>query len=99
MLEFYLPEYNVGIECQGIQHFQPTSFSNVVDIEEEYKEVLRRDKEKYEQCINNGVVLYYYSNLGIKYPYQVYEDFEELLNAIKNDNSIKTKECPCCGCV
>ena len=98
-LDFYLPEYNVGIECQGIQHFQPTSFSNVVDIEEEYKEVLRRDKEKYEQCINNGVVLYYYSNLGIEYPYQVYEDFEELLNAIKNDNSIKTKECPCCGCV
>ena len=25
-LDFYLPEYNIGIECQGIQHFKPIDF-------------------------------------------------------------------------
>lgn len=25
-LDFYLPEYNVGIECQGIQHFEPVAY-------------------------------------------------------------------------
>lgn len=22
-LDFYLPDYNIAIECQGIQHFEP----------------------------------------------------------------------------
>lgn len=27
-LDFYLPDYNIGIECQGIQHFEPIDFGN-----------------------------------------------------------------------
>ena len=26
-IDFYLPDYNIAIECQGIQHFQPTDFA------------------------------------------------------------------------
>jgi glutaredoxin len=91
-LDFYLPDYNTAIECQGIQHFQPTTFSYTLTKEKAYEDILRRDKEKYEQCVNNGIKLYYYSNLGIEYPYKVYEDFDELLNEIKNGNSNKTEE-------
>lgn len=97
-LDFYLVDYNVGIECQGYQHFIPVKFSKNEKLskEELLEENKRRDKEKLEACNNNGVKLYYYANLkNIIYPYKVYEDFDELLNAIINDNSKETGEmCP-----
>ena len=26
-LDFYLPEYNIAIECQGLQHYKPVDFA------------------------------------------------------------------------
>ena len=77
-LDFYLPEYNIAIECQGRQHFEPNEF---LDSDEKVKE---RDKIKKKLCDENGIKLLYYSNLGIEYPYQVFEDKEELLKEIIN---------------
>ena len=79
-IDFYLPRYNVGIECQGEQHF--TNFRWEKDNE---KLVIRktRDRIKYELCKEHGVKLLYYSNLGINYPYEVFEDKEKLLEEIK----------------
>jgi hypothetical protein len=83
-LDFYLPQYNVGIECQGIQHFMPQAFGGVSkeEAEAKYEETIRLDEQKRRLCEENGVKLFYYSNLGIEYPYKVFEDKKDLLNNI-----------------
>lgn len=48
------------------------------------EETQKRDKIKKQLCEKNGIKLFYYSNLGIKYPYKVYENKNELFNLIKN---------------
>lgn len=77
-LDFYLPKYNVAIECQGKQHFGLGGW-----ISNEFKVIKERDERKRKLCNENGIKLLYYSNLGIKYPYKVYEDKNEILKEIK----------------
>ena len=76
-LDFYLPQYNVAIECQGKQHFGIGDWDN-----EDFNIIEDRDNKKRKLCEENGVKLLYYSNLGIKYPYFVFENKEELLKEI-----------------
>ena len=84
-LDFYLPEYNVAIECQGIEHFQASNSKKSYFNEEKVNTIKERDKRKLKLCIENNVNLLYYSNLGIKYPYKVYENKEILLKNILNN--------------
>ena len=85
-LDFYLPKYNTAIECQGSQHFIPTAFGSKVQTPEScFENIINRDKRKKILCEKNGVKLLYYSNLGIEYPYQVFENKEELLKEITNE--------------
>lgn len=58
-LDFYLPEYNVAIECQGGQHYKPIDFFGGV---EEFNERVKRDKLKFNLCSENGVKLFYYAH-------------------------------------
>ena len=81
-IDFYLPDYNVAIECQGIQHFVPSDNKKSFFNEKKVCEVKRNDKIKKELCNKNGLKLYYYSNLGIQYPYEVFEDKNNLLKEI-----------------
>lgn len=84
-LDFYLPNHNIAIECQGGQHFIPTSFgSNKYTASEQLKLTQKRDNIKSKLCKENGIKLLYFSNLGIKYPYKVIENKKELLNEIRN---------------
>lgn len=78
-LDFYLPQYNAAIECQGKQHF---GFGGWKDNEEEYKEIMQRDELKRKLCEEHGIKVYYFSNLGIEYPYKVFEDLDALLTEI-----------------
>lgn len=78
-LDFYLPDYGIAIECQGIQHFEETDF-----FEDSLDDIKRRDERKRKNCEEHGVKILYYGNLHIDYPYQVIEDKEELLKEIKN---------------
>ena len=78
-LDFYLPEYNVGIECQGEQHFQKSGWGKGDNGEK----VLKRDLNKSKLCEKHNVKLYYYSKLNIDYPYNVFENKENLLDFIK----------------
>lgn len=55
-LDFYLPNYNIAIECQGEQHFQGGWLIN----EEESKLIRVRDEVKRKQCVENGVELIYF---------------------------------------
>ena len=76
-LDFYLPKYNIGIECQGIQHYQPVRFGGITEenaIKQlEYTQKL--DKRKKELCNVNQVKLYY-----LKYD----EDIEDFYKSIVN---------------
>lgn len=60
-LDFYLPDYNTAIECQGIQHFEPTDFSGknseVVKFLFETNKI--RDDIKQKLCEENNVNLIY----------------------------------------
>lgn len=86
-LDFYLPEYNIGVECQGAQHFIPSNFGTSKRSPEEcFQMVLRRDKEKLEKCQANGVKLLYFSQpMNIHFPYQVFTDYNEILLEIKQN--------------
>lgn len=81
-LDFYIPKYNVAIECQGKQHFIKESGWRKDSKEEEFNKLVERDNKKRKLCEEHGIKLLYYSNLGIEYPYKVYEDKNELLNEI-----------------
>ena len=61
-LDFFIPQKNIGIECQGKQHFMETLFG------ETFETLLDRDKKKRQLCDENGVKIYYivdkkYSNI------------------------------------
>ena len=58
-LDFYLPDYNIAIECQGEQHFIPIPIFNG---EEGLKVNRQRDIEKYEKCVKNNIKIYYFIN-------------------------------------
>ena len=88
-LDFYLPDYNVAIECQGIQHFRESENSIINDTLEE---IQNRDKLKERLCNEHGIKIYYYSNLGIEYPYHVYEGMGLMFSDIKNKNNGVSKD-------
>ena len=87
-LDFYLPKYNVAIECQGRQHFEGVNFgSNVLTSEQCLKECQERDLKKNKLCCENNVKLLYFSNLGIDYPYEVIENKDLLIRKIYESSS------------
>ena len=89
-LDFYLPEYNAIIECQGIQHFEPTDFANKGKnwSFQKYIKTKEIDQIKFDLCKENGLKVFYYSNLKIQFPYEVYTDKNKLIKAIKNGINI-----------
>ena len=83
-LDFYLPEYNIGIECQGRQHFEP-----VIDFggEESFKATIERDKKKLILCKEYGVKLLYYDsecNHNEFLGEEVYNNENNLIKKIKS---------------
>lgn len=75
-LDFYIPEINVAIECQGKQHFKPVDFAGqgrdwaINELEKNIK----RDALKRQKCKDNGVELIYY----------VDEKYKEYINEKEN---------------
>lgn len=80
-LDFYLPKFNVAIECQGRQHFYQNSIYNT---KEKIEDIIERDKKKYLTCIENGLTVYYitYVNYNKEYFTILYKDKEMLFNKI-----------------
>lgn len=77
--DFYLPDYNVCIEYDGIQHFEPIEFFGG---EQKFAEQQYNDNIKTQYCIDNNITL-----LRIKYN----QDIEMELNKFFNDIKL-TKE-------
>ena len=84
-LDFYLPDYNVAIECQGIQHFIPKSFGG--NEKSKFSKQIELDELKSLKCKNNGVKLIYYSYKNIVpknwNKYSVITDTKSILAEIK----------------
>lgn len=80
-LDFYLPKYNIAIECQGIQHLAPYgNFGSSKKTKEEiYEKVCELDDLKNKLCNENGVNIIYYTNENIEYRYPIFRNKEELL--------------------
>lgn len=78
-LDFYLPEYNIAIECQGRQHFIPIDFfgGEKFLIETNY-----RDKLKYILCKKKGINIKY-----INYTDKIKEKLKLII--IKNEKRNK----------
>lgn len=76
-LDFYLPDYNIAIECQGEQHFRPFRFET-----DDNKLILRkeRDKIKLDECHKNGIDILYFSDYN--YDASIITDFTQLLRKI-----------------
>ena len=69
-LDFYLPDYNIAIECQGVQHYEPNGFYS----EECVNSQKERDTLKLNLCIEHGINIYY-----IKYNEDIEESIIKLL--------------------
>jgi len=77
-LDFFLPKFSIGIECQGVEHFKPVErFKGSGGFENTNE----RDVLKYRLCGNNKVKLLYYTNL---------KEYNTFLNEslIKNEDDL-----------
>ena len=92
-LDFYLPDYNIAIECQGIQHFVPTFYNKTqrsnkdIYIKNFYVGQLR-DEIKYNLCNEHNIKIFYYSTLNKEYKHKLYNDVNELITDIIKNNQI-----------
>ena len=72
-LDFYLPKFNIAIECQGEQHFKPIQYRseqmmNGTTKEKRLLENKNRDTKKKEKCKQNNIrLLYYLPKKDVKY--------------------------------
>lgn len=84
-VDFYLPGYNIAIECQGEQHFEEIKYFGG---KESLQLTVDRDKNKLNLCNEHNIKLLYISNLGddYPYPYNVFTNIEDLINEIKKTN-------------
>ena len=60
--DFYLPEFKIAIECQGIQHFEPIGFFGG---EEVLKKQQESDFQKKEYCDKNGIKIVYVTDRNL----------------------------------
>ena len=82
-LDFYLPEYNIAIECQGVQHFGPYAFFGG---DKGFYKQIERDYKKLKKCIEHNIKVLYYTNPSFDTLYEVITDKEELIKIITNED-------------
>lgn len=82
-LDIYIPEYNVAIECQGEQHFEPIDFANKGEkwSTENLKHIQELDATKKLLCEEHNVKLLYFAKH--KYNEEIITSTDMLLEKIK----------------
>lgn len=77
-LDFYLPDFNIAIECQGIQHFEPKAFFGG---DNGLSEIVERDNKKLKKCLNKNLEMIYVVDnekyFDKKYHFDVVEPFSD----------------------
>ncbi len=82
-LDFYLKEYSLAIECQGIQHFKPVDFAGKGKewANQAFEEIKKRDDIKLKKCLSNGIkMIYVIDNVEYfknRYHFNIVEPFSE----------------------
>lgn len=77
-LDFYLPDYNIAIECQGEQHFRVPNFGNTYEHSVMiFEQTQIRDKIKKDLCQQHNIPIYY-----INYNESVEEKMKQLLERL-----------------
>lgn len=92
-IDIFLPDYNVGVEYQGRQHFTPVSRYGGV---KEYEKTIERDERKFNLCKKNGVTIYYFTyekNKEIPKEYfgRIFTDEGNLISEIKTNGEYGSK--------
>lgn len=84
-VDFYLPDYNIAIECQGKQHFIGNTFYS-----QNINRIIERDKIKKEYLEQHNILVLYFTNeKGIDYYFgELFVDKKELLNRIKENEKL-----------
>ena len=86
-IDFYLPEYGVFMECQGIQHFVVPNFKYKTNL----NKILERDERKFKRVSEHGYrILYYttednfkYRNISNIYDNNLYTNIDDLFKHLK----------------
>ncbi len=76
-LDFYLPKYNIAIECQGVQHYKPIEYFGGKD---KFEYIKCLDEKKRELCKEN--------NLNLIYLDYKANDVNNLIKTIQNETTI-----------
>ena len=78
-LDFYLPDYNIAIECQGIQHYEPVDqYGGNKRLEQQ----IESDSRKLKLCSENGIKILYFTKYKIEGE-NIVKNKKELINKIK----------------
>lgn len=84
-IDFFLPDYNIGIEYHGRQHFIPIpKFGG----DEGFEKTKERDYRKHQKCQENGLTIYYLTFEKCdtsNYFSKVYTDLDELYSKIEQE--------------
>ena len=83
-IDFYLPRYNIAIECQGRQHFEEVPFSSKNN-DLLFEETIKRDIRKNEICKELGIDLIYYTTPNLLPPNV---DFNNFSNGIYKKDKV-----------
>ena len=88
-IDFYLIDYNVAIECQGLQHFKPIDYYGGL---KGLRTRQKRDYKKFTKCHEHGISIFYFTlpkifknvkpNLDI-YNNNLFTDLETIFSLIK----------------
>ena len=72
--DFYLPTYNLAIEYDGRQHFEPVDFGGGMEnAEAEFQNTIKHDKMKQKYCSTNNINL-------LRINYNEYDNIENILS-------------------
>lgn len=84
-IDFFLPDYNVGIEYHGRQHFIPIpKFGG----DEGFEKTKERDYRKHQKCQENGLTIYYltFEKCDTSNYFEiVYKNLDDLYNIIEKN--------------
>ncbi len=85
-LDIYLPEHNLAIECQGIQHFAPVDFAGKGKkwANQSFEKIKEKDDIKLKKCLEHNInMIYLIDNekfLDNKYHFDIVEPFSSNVN-------------------
>ena len=85
-VDFYLPKYNIAIECQGIQHFKPVEYFGG---NYRFKQQIKNDYLKKNICKKHDINVLYIIENEIKTNIKIYNNHNTIL--VKNITIDKIK--------